>query len=130
MNDCIFCKISKGKIPCYKVYEDDDVLAFLEISPVNKGHCLVIPKEHFETVFEIPDEILKKLVVAVKKVSNKVKQALNCEKVILAVWGEDVSHAHMHIIPRYEGDGMEFWKQGKYEEREAEQILEKIKSNL
>jgi len=75
MEDCIFCKIVKGEIPCSKVYEDENVLAFLDIAPVHKGHTLVIPKKHFETILDIPEQELKGLILAVKKVVIAVEKA-------------------------------------------------------
>ncbi|MFH1064311.1 MAG: HIT family protein [Candidatus Woesearchaeota archaeon] len=131
MNDCIFCKILNGEIPCVKVYEDSEVLAFLDIAPNNKGHTLVITKEHHETMLDTPDELLSKLVVAVKKVGLGVYQATGSKGFNVAqnnykVAGQLVPHIHFHIIPRNEDDGFEFWPQGKYGEGEMEEWRNKI----
>lgn len=129
--DCIFCKILKGEIPSAKVYEDDNVYAFLDIGPVNKGHALVIPKEHHETVMDMPDELLCSLAVAAKKTCSAVMEATSADGVNLQMSnykaaGQLVPHAHFHVIPRFEGDGFKHWAQGKYEEGEMDQYKEKI----
>ena len=128
MDDCIFCKISKGDIPAEKIYEDKDILAFLDISPINKGHVVVMPKEHFSDIFETPDEVSSKLISATKTIGKALKKAMEVNRVILTIWGEDVPHTHMHAIPKKKDDDMYFWKQGKYDEGEIKKIGEKIRS--
>ncbi len=107
--DCIFCKIVKGEIPCFKIYEDTDVLSFLDIKPFSKGHCLVIPKQHFENVFDISEDALQKISVVAKRLSEKIKDVLKADGIRLSqsngkVAGQEVMHFHLHIIPRYEGE--------------------------
>ena len=130
MENCIFCKIIKGEIPSTKIYEDENFLAFMEINPVTKGHTLLIPKEHHETIYDLPQELAKKFIPTVQKVAKAQKEALQARKIALAVWGEDVSHAHMHLIPRYEHDGVQFFKQNKADMAElviqAEKIINKL----
>tara|TARA_Y100000310_G_C20145747_1_gene562364 strand:+ start:30 stop:443 length:414 start_codon:yes stop_codon:yes gene_type:complete len=131
MDDCIFCKIVKGEIPCSKVYEDSNVLAFLDIGPVNHGHTLVIPKEHCENLSDIPDELLKEVIVAVKKVSSAVQSGVSCDGISLNMSngeeaGQVVPHAHFHIIPRVKGDGLKLWPQNTYEDGEMDRVREKI----
>ncbi len=111
MQDCIFCKIVAGEIPSFKVYEDNDVLAFLDIKPATKGHTLVIPKQHFENVFDVSEEALQKVAVVAKKLSAKIKNVLSADGIRLSqsngkAAGQDVMHFHLHIIPRYENDGL------------------------
>ena len=111
MEDCIFCKIIAGQIPSFKVFEDEDTLAFLDIKPATKGHTLVIPKQHFENVFDISDMALQKVSVVAKKLSVKIKDALRADGIRLSqsngtVAGQDIMHFHLHIIPRYENDGL------------------------
>ena len=135
MSDCIFCKIIKGEIPCTKVYEDDNVLAFLDIGPVNKGHTLVIPKEHHETILDMPEELLCAVASAVKKVSKAIAHGTGCDgfNVLQSNYkasGQLVPHYHAHIIPRLESDGLKHWPQGKYDEGEADEIAEKIRKSL
>ena len=131
--DCIFCKIIKGEIPCNKIYEDENVLAFLDISPVNKGHTLVIPKKHCTNVFDADEETLCNISKAVKKIAKAMRLALGIEGVNIQTnngqtSGQVVMHLHTHIIPRYKGDGLKLWPQGKYKDKEAEEIKEKIVS--
>ncbi len=127
---CIFCKIISGEIPASKIYEDADVLAFMELFPVNKGHVLVIPKKHVDKVYDIPDEVLQKFIIVAKDICNSQKEVLGCRKVIMETWGEDVRHAHMHLIPSFENDGLKFFDQGKYEDDEIEKYKEKIKNSF
>ena len=131
-DECIFCKIIKGEIPCTKVYEDDNVFAFLDIGPVNKGHTLVMPKEHYETILDMPDELLCSVTKAVKKLSKAVKEGTGCGGLCILqnnfkISGQLVPHYHVHIIPRLETDELKHWPQGKYAEGEADEIAEKIK---
>jgi histidine triad (HIT) family protein len=135
MTDCIFCKILRGEIPCAKVYQDNDTLAFLDIAPNNKGHTLVISKQHHETILDTPTETLQKLIAAVQKVSAAVYKAtgskgFNVIQNNYRVSGQLVPHIHFHIIPRNEEDGFEFWPQGKYEAGELEEWQEKVKKAL
>lgn len=107
--DCVFCKIANGEIPSYKVYEDGDLLVFLDIKPASKGHCLVIPKKHAENIFDISEENLQKISVVAKKISQKITEKLAADGVRISqsngrVAGQEVMHYHLHIIPRYEGD--------------------------
>lgn len=131
-DDCLFCKIINGEVPCHRIYENDKVLAFLDIGPVNKGHALVIPKEHHVNLLDMPDDILAEVAIASKKVANAVIEAVGADGCNIgknngAAAGQVIFHAHMHIIPRFKGDGLEHWPSGKYEEGEAEEIKEKIK---
>ncbi|MFQ5474211.1 MAG: HIT domain-containing protein [Candidatus Nanoarchaeia archaeon] len=100
--DCIFCKIVKGEIPCNKVYEDDSFLAFLDIKPLNKGHTLVIPKEHARWVWDVND--MGDYYSVVGKVGNVIRKMFS-DWVVTFTMGQEVEHAHVHILPRVEGDG-------------------------
>jgi len=130
--DCIFCKIVKGEIPSCKIYEDSDTLAFLDIAPVNPGHTLVIPKEHFENLYTLPDETLAGLILTAKKIAQAIKKGIGADGVNIGMnneksGGQVIFHAHLHIIPRIEGDGLKLWPQKSYKEGEAESVAEKIK---
>jgi histidine triad (HIT) family protein len=132
---CVFCEIIKGNIPSYKVYEDDDVYAFLDIAPVSYGHTLVVPKEHYTNMEAIPEEVLRKLITAVKKVGKAVKEGLGVAGYNISenndpVAGQVIPHIHFHIIPRRRGDGLKLWPQGKYGDGEAEDVAKKIKKSL
>lgn len=133
--DCIFCQIVAGEIPAHKVYEDDDILAFLDITPVNPGHTLVIPKQHYASMLELPDELLCRLAQTVKKIAPAVLAAVNSDGFNLGlnngpVSGQIVLHFHWHIMPRFNGDGFDLWHGSKYQEGEAEAVMEKIKTAL
>lgn len=139
MSDCIFCKIVAGEIPAAKVFENDHVVAFLDISQVTKGHTLIIPKIHKENLYELTPEIAANLFEVVPKIANAIKSAYepiglnllnnNGEKV-----GQSVFHYHIHLIPRYgEGDGFgAVWKshQSEYRPEDYQQIASEIKANL
>jgi histidine triad (HIT) family protein len=111
--DCIFCKIVAGEIPCSKVYEDELFIAFLDIRPVHKGHLLIVPKKHFVNVFDAPDAEAEAIYKVARELSKAVMEAAGCDGVNLvqnnnAAAGQEVFHAHLHVIPRYEGDGLRF----------------------
>lgn len=107
MENCIFCKIINNEIPSYKIYEDDYVLAFLDISQVTKGHTLVIPKKHSNDIFEVDDDSLIKTYQVVKKLSVDLVDKLGANGVNIinnnkAAAGQTVFHFHVHIVPRYD----------------------------
>ncbi len=95
----IFSKIAKGEIPCYKVLEDENYLAFLDIFPVAKGHVLVIPKKETDYIFDLSDKDLSGLILFAKKVAVAMEKALPCERIGVAVLGLEVRHAHIHLVP-------------------------------
>ncbi len=133
--ECIFCQIVAGKIPSYKIYEDDKVLAFLDIAPVNYGHTLVIPKKHYANLEEIELEDLTAVIRAVKKIGLGLKQGLgvagyNVQLNNDSVAGQIIPHLHFHVIPRHSDDGLKLWPQGKYGDGEAEETAQKIKKAL
>ena len=133
---CIFCKIVKGEILCAKVYEDDEILSFLDIMPSNKGHLLVIPKQHFETFTDIPAETAGSMAVVAQNLAKAVKRATGCDgyNVLMNTGkaaGQVVMHAHLHIMPKFESDGWKFeWPQEKYKEKEIDEWRENIKNSL
>lgn len=104
----IFTKIVNGEIPCYKVAESDQFLAFLDIMPLQKGHVLVIPKEETDYIFDIEDPKLADMMVFAKDVANKIKSVINCKRIGVAVIGLEVPHAHIHLIPINRMDDMNF----------------------
>jgi histidine triad (HIT) family protein len=134
MPDCIFCKIASGQIPSAKVYEDETVFAFLDIMPNTPGHTLVIPKQHFENVFDIDELVLQKIVATGKMLAGKMKTNLGATGVNLANNNgahahQVVFHFHLHVIPRHENDGLEMYgmrPQGKPSLEELKKIAEKI----
>jgi histidine triad (HIT) family protein len=95
----IFTRIIQGEIPCYKIYEDDDYFAFLDIHPLAKGHTLVIPKKETDYIFDLEDEILKGMMVVSKKIARALDRVMDCKRVGVAVLGLEVPHAHIHLVP-------------------------------
>lgn len=132
--DCLFCNIVKGKIPSYKVYEDENTLAILDINPVNKGHTLVLPKDHYINILDVPEQILIATMQSVKKVADMLSryaEGVNVNHNANKAAGQIVDHLHFHVIPRYMQDGLELWKgRGPYAKDEALQILGTIRNLL
>lgn len=122
--DNVFSKIIRGEIPCYKIYEDEKNLAFLDIAPETRGHTLVIPKAEVDKVYELPDEDYVSLFAAVKKVAQRLEKVLGV-RVVMKVVGTDVPHAHVHLMPIDPN-----WKHGvtlKLSEAEFKEIQDKLK---
>ena len=112
--DCIFCRIIKGELPCLRVYENDDVLAFLDINPIAAGHTLLIPKKHHTTLTDMPQDTGPVVMAALAHVGKAVMAAtgadgFNCLQNNFAAAGQMVFHSHWHIIPRHNGDGLTHW---------------------
>lgn len=134
--DCLFCKIAAGEIPSTKVYEDDTVFAFLDIHPVNIGHVLIVPKAHSANIYETPDETIAHMMVVAKKLSIAVKSSLKAAGINIEmnndpVAGQVIFHTHLHIIPRFEGDGFTHWHGARgYNEGEADEVAEKIRTEI
>ena len=130
--NCIFCLIANGQIPSNTVYEDEDFRVILDISPAAKGHMLILPKEHYANIFELPEEAAKKVLPLAKKLAAAVKEAMNADGVNIVqnngtAAGQTVPHFHLHIIPRKEGDNaMPLWTPGESVPEEQAQIAEKI----
>jgi histidine triad (HIT) family protein len=135
--DCIFCKILNGEIPASKVYEDDNVLAFLDIMPATpkKGHVIVIPKKHYEMLEDVSDDDLTALILVVKKVQKgilKWAEGTNIFQNNGKSSGQIVNHVHFHIVPRFEGDGVKLAESEtfQYQDSEMVEMQEKIKKLL
>lgn len=114
MSDCVFCKIIRKEIPAQFVYENDTVVAFLDISPVNPGHTLVVPKEHHEDILSTPNSILAEMMVVTKKIASAVVAATKSDGFNIGIntkpaAGQVIFHTHLHIIPRLSSDGLKHW---------------------
>jgi len=135
-DDCIFCKMVAGQIPVVKVYEDEIVLAFLDIGPVSDGHALVIPKQHFEKLHDCPPKLLGEVGSCLGKIAWAVAAAMKSDGYNLLcnngrVAGQLIEHLHFHIIPRNAGDGVfDRWPACKYPDGKIEAIAEAIRKNL
>lgn len=134
MTSCIFCKIIKGEIPATKIYEDKNTYAFLDISPINYGHTLVISKKHYKNIFEIPKKELNKTIETVQKIAkalDKISEGINIVQNNRIAAGQDIAHVHFHIIPRFKNDGFKFtWTNKKYKKGQEEKYIKKIKKFL
>ena len=135
-DDCIFCKIAGGEIPSITIYEDADFRVFFDIAPASKGHCLIVPKEHFDDVYEMSEEVASKLFVLATKVAGSLKKELNLEGLNIVqnngtIAGQTVFHFHMHMIPRYKGDPVNVgWEPGKADMEELSKLAEKVGGNI
>ncbi len=118
--DCIFCKIVNGDIPSAKVFESETCLAFLDIAPVNPGHALVLPKGHYATLMDIPEELQGDLMATLSKLGKAVMEATGADGLNLMqnnyeAAGQEVHHVHFHLIPRHSDDGLKLWPQSGYD---------------
>jgi len=134
--NCVFCKIVKGDIPSVKLFENDSVLAFLDIMPAAKGHSLVIPKRHHPQIIDVPHEDLKEAMLAVQKIGAAQMSALGADgfNVLQSngeAAGQVIGHVHFHVIPRKKGDKLNFsWVQNKEEKEELERYCRLIKEQI
>lgn len=136
VDDCLFCKMVGGQIPVTKIYEDEVVLAFLDIGPISDGHTLVIPRRHFERLHDCPPEFLGQVASRLGRIAKAVVAAMNSDGYNLLcnngrAAGQLVEHLHFHIIPRNAGDGLfDRWPSYKYQEGRTEAIAAGIRENL
>lgn len=136
MKDCIFCQIVCGDIPCIRVYETQDFLAFLDISPVAKGHTLIIPKKHVVNILDLPQDMASGLQKALQKVGTGLIRGLKADGFNLGMnnfeaAGQLVMHAHYHLIPRFTGDGLKLWPQHSYHgNSEMQETANNIQSGI
>ena len=137
MSNCIFCKIAKGEIPTYKIYEDENVMAILDISQATKGHTLVIAKKHYKNLYDINEKLAGKIFRVVPKIANAIKKAFNPIGLNVIVNTEKplqtVFHFHLHIVPRYYSDGVDIDfidNQGNTSKAMYEEVRNKIIEQL
>jgi len=126
----IFSKIIAREIPAEIVYEDGNVIAFLDIAPVSKGHTLVVPKKEYRWFYDVPAELAGELFVASQKISRALKNATGADFVQLSIVGDEVPHVHIHLIPRFANDGLKGWRKGTYEKDEAQTYAKNIRDAL
>jgi histidine triad (HIT) family protein len=135
MDDCVFCKIIAGKIPAHKVYENDKIFAFLDVSPVNQGHVLVVPRAHHADLLETPDDVLSDMITRTKKIATAVMNAVKADGFNLGcntkkAAGQAVFHTHFHVIPRFDNDGLKHWPHKKLTDEEMAKIRDAVKAQL
>ncbi|MGZ9734441.1 HIT family protein [Flavobacterium sp. GNP002] len=126
----IFTKIINGEIPCYKIAEDENFLAFLDVNPNAKGHTLCIPKQEINKIFEMEDDLYIGLMQFSKKIAVALEKTVPCKRIGMAVVGLEVPHAHVHLIPLNEMDEMRFQNKVSLSKEEFEALAESIKTNL
>lgn len=131
-NNCIFCKIANGEIPSKTLYEDDKFRVILDLGPATRGHALILPKDHYKNIYEMPDETAADVMILAKKMAIKITQALHADGFNIVqnnneIAGQTVFHFHIHLIPRYEGDGQNInWVPGEMSQEELEEIKKQI----
>ena len=131
-SNCIFCKIAAGEIPSATLYEDADFRVIMDISPASKGHALILPKEHYANLYELPDELAAKVLVLAKNMITKLKDIVGCDGYNVLqnngiAAGQTVFHFHMHLIPRYENDDVNIgWKLGTLSDEVKELVVSKM----
>ena len=126
----IFTKIVNGEIPCYKITEDENFLAFLDVNPNTKGHTLCIPKKEIDKIFDIEDDLYLGLMAFAKKIAIALEKSVPCKRIGMSVIGLEVPHAHVHLIPLNEMDEIRFHNKVKLTAEEFEALAQKIQSNL
>ena len=132
-DDCIFCKLANGVFPTNSIYEDECVKVILDAGPATKGHALVIPKEHYQDIFDIEDTTLANAMKVAKKVAARMQDVLNCDGVNIVqnnkeAAGQTVPRFHIHVIPRYKNDGQNIlWDPKEPDENEQKALCEKLK---
>jgi len=135
MDDCIFCKIISGELPCNKIYEDEEILAFLDINPIAKGHTLVIPKKHCLDIFDIDDDSVEKVARVCKNISVAMQKGIGAEGINILhaskkVAQQTVFHFHMHVVPRFSDDSIKAFPKPAYSYDDASKIAEMISQVL
>ena len=133
MDNCIFCKIANGEIPSATIYEDDDFRVILDLNPAAKGHSLILPKSHAANIHDLPDELVGKAMILAKRMAGKMTQKLGCSGMNIlqnngVSAGQTVFHFHMHLIPRYDADGLGIgWKPSPLTEELRDELLALLK---
>ncbi len=131
-DNCIFCKIAAGEIPSATLYEDQDFRVILDVAPASKGHMLILPKQHYANICEMPEELTGKAFILAKKMAGKLETTLKCDGVNIVqnnheAAGQTVFHFHIHLIPRYADDQVGLgWKMGKLTDADRDEIVKKI----
>ena len=126
----IFTKIINGEIPCYKIAEDDNFLAFLDVNPNAKGHTLCVPKQEIDKLFDIQDDLYLRLMQFSKKIAVALEKSVPCQRIGMAVIGLEVPHAHVHLIPLNEMQEMTFKHKVSLTKEEFETLAKEIQANL
>ncbi len=135
-DDCIFCKIANGQIPSKTLYEDERFRVILDLGPATKGHALILPKDHADNLYELPDDIARAVMPLARKMANIMRERLRCDGLNLVqnngeVAGQTVEHFHLHVIPRYVNDGQQInWVPGEPSQEELEAVRREITDEM
>ena len=135
-DDCIFCKLANGVFPTNSIYEDDDFNAILDASPANRGHALILPKQHFDNLHTADDEVLAKVMPLAKKIAAAIKQVTGCDGVNIIqnngpAAGQTVFHLHVHIIPRFDDDKFKLvWDPKSFSDEELAATAEELRAEI
>lgn len=132
-NDCIFCRLANGEIPTRTIYEDEDFRVILDAAPATRGHALILPKEHADNLYQLPDKLAGKAFILARKLAASMTEKLGCQGFNIVqnngeAAGQTVFHFHMHLIPRYTEDGQgTFWKPRHLKDEELDEICSLLK---
>ena len=126
----IFSRIVKGEIPCHKILEDENYLAFLDVRPINPGHALVITKKEIDYIFDVDDQLLAGLMVFAKKAAKLIKKEIDCKKIGIMVAGLEVPHVHIHLVPIMDVHDLNFAKAKAAASEELAKLAEKIRGHV
>lgn len=135
-DDCIFCKIANGEIPSASPFETEDFKVILDVAPANRGHALILPKEHSDNIFELPEDTAAKIFAFATKLAKAIKEETSCEGMNLVqnngeVAGQTVNHFHLHLVPRFKNDDVKVsWKPGQADFDDNAKLAEAIKARL
>lgn len=135
-DDCIFCKLANGVFPTNSIYEDENFNVILDVSPANRGHALILPKQHFDNIFEIDDETASKIMPLAKKIATAVKKVTGCDGVNVqqnngTAAGQSVFHIHVHIIPRFDDDKFKLvWDPKSFSDEELAATAEELRAEI
>ena len=135
-DDCIFCKLANGVFPTNSIYEDEKFNVILDVSPANRGHALILPKQHFDNIFEIDDETASKIMPLAKKIATAVKKVTECDGVNVqqnngTAAGQSVFHLHVHIIPRFDDDKFKLvWDPKSFSDEELAATAEELRAEI
>jgi histidine triad (HIT) family protein len=136
MENCVFCNLAKGIWDSATLYEDEDFRVVMDLGPAAKGHALILPKEHYANIYEIPDELAAKAMLLAKKMAGVMTEALDCDGFNIVqnngeAAGQTVFHFHMHLIPRYKEDKAGFgWTPGELDEATKQEVLQKVAAKM
>ena len=126
----LFTKIIDGDIPCHKICENDDYLAFLDIRPINPGHTLVIPKKETDYIFDVDDDLLGGMMIFAKRIARAIEKEVDCQRIGIMVAGLEVPHAHIHLIPIFKIPDLNFANAKSAENDELAKVAERIRQHI